>query len=42
VPCLFEGIEPLVKALVELLVQGPPVFACTDRLERDNLSRSPG
>ena len=41
-PLLFEGIEPLVKAGMELLAQGVPLFSCTNLLKHDNLSRSPG
>ena len=36
------GKSSLVKALMELVTQGVPLFACTDLLERDNLSRSHG
>jgi len=38
----FQPIEPLVKAGMELPAQGVPLFACTDLLERDNLSSSHG
>jgi hypothetical protein len=41
-PLLLKSIEPLVKALVQLLAQGGPLFSCTDLLKRDNLSRSHG
>jgi hypothetical protein len=40
VPLRLQGIEPLVKALVELVAQGAPLFSCTNLLKRDNLSRS--
>jgi hypothetical protein len=42
VPPLLEGIEPVVKVLMELLVQGVPLFSCTDLFERDTLSSSHG
>jgi hypothetical protein len=40
VPLRLQGIEPLVKARMELVTQGIPLFSCTDLLKRDNLSRS--
>jgi hypothetical protein len=39
---LFEGIEPLVKACVELLAKCVPLFACTNFGSGDNLSTSHG
>ena len=39
---LFEGLEPLVKAFVELLAQRVPWFACTNFASGDNLSPSHG
>ena len=39
-PLRLQSIEPLVKALVELVTQGIPLFSCADLLKRDNLSRS--
>jgi hypothetical protein len=38
----FQLVEPLVKTRMELPAQGVPLFACTDLLERDHLSRSHG
>ena len=38
----FQLVEPLVKAGMERLAQGLPLFSCTDLLERDQLSRSQG
>src|SRR5262245_22057322 len=37
-PLLCEGIEPVVKACMELRAQGVPLFSCTHLLKRDNLS----
>ena len=39
---LFEGIEPWVKALVELLAKRVPWLACTNFGSGDNLSTSHG
>ena len=33
-----QRIAPLLKAGMKLPAQGVPLFACTDLLERDNLS----
>jgi hypothetical protein len=42
VELLLQAIEPLVKALMELVAECIPLFSCTDLLKRDNLSSSHG
>ena len=41
-PLRLQGIELLVKARVELLPEGLPLFSCTDLGYRDNLRTTHG